>query len=166
MENAEIKIYETIGKLLRLSDPNKNSNSHERQVAWNKALEISEKYGVNLLKIDPKLCSVYSYKFDLRISVSGEYPIAGFQYHDGVLYKDDMRLNDKVILKAEPDNKYDKHAVAVYWNQIMIGYIPRERNLDISNYLLSGMIIFGRIMSISDENIGWGEVEIFIEEPG
>jgi hypothetical protein len=41
---------------------------------------------------------------------------------------DALNLNDRVQLVKEPDNKYDKNAMACYHKDIKIGYVSRDYN--------------------------------------
>lgn len=46
--------------------------------------------------------------------------------------------NDILTLKAEPSNKHDEYAVAVYFGDNKVGYLPRRDNKEISLLLQSG----------------------------
>ncbi len=50
------------------------------------------------------------------------------------------RLENKITLRREPDNKYDKHAVQVLMDGELIGYIPKEDARIISKELDKGII--------------------------
>lgn len=67
------------------------------------------------------------------------FKVAGISYYDVTLalFKK-LRKNDEIILKAEPENPYDDHAVAVYWGvdpSKKLGYVPRHQNEIIHNLL-------------------------------
>lgn len=52
--------------------------------------------------------------------------IAGIRYYiDNDLY---LEENEELRLKREPENQYDKYAIAVYNSEKKIGYIPRRNN--------------------------------------
>lgn len=38
-----------------------------------------------------------------------------------------IKIGDPLELRAEPDNQYDKKAVAIYHNNVLIGYLHRNR---------------------------------------
>lgn len=42
-------------------------------------------------------------------------PVAGFQYHQGPAVWHQMRAGDFLELRREPENPYDKRAIALYW---------------------------------------------------
>lgn len=47
-----------------------------------------------------------------------------------------------------PKNKHDKHAIALYYNDIRIGWVPRELNLVISRLMDAGKAFFCRIEKV------------------
>ena len=55
------------------------------------------------------------------------FPIAGVQFHQ---YKSALELNisagAELSLVLEPENQYDDKAVAIYWEGIMLGYVPKK----------------------------------------
>lgn len=65
-------------------------------------------------------------------------PLAGFTYYDGLDVIGDLQLGAKLQLRAEPDNPYDANAVAVYFSNKKLGFIPRNQNSIISNLLNFG----------------------------
>jgi hypothetical protein len=42
------------------------------------------------------------------------FHIAGFTYYDGVLAFNALQIGTQLLLKPEPDNRYDENAVAKY----------------------------------------------------
>jgi hypothetical protein len=66
------------------------------------------------------------------------FHIAGFTYHDGVDVFNELKIGTELVLIAEPDNKYDCYAVAIYFNGHKLGYIPKGRNKYISKFLNFG----------------------------
>jgi hypothetical protein len=75
--------------------------------------------------------------------------IAGFNYYDGIEVIDQLKLGTSVTLKAEADNPHDSEAVAIYFKEVKLGYIPQYKNAYISNLLYFGYadIIEARINS-------------------
>src|SRR3546814_13129350 len=57
-----------------------------------------------------------------------ESPLAGFQYHAGQTLWAQFCVDAPLQLLREPDNKYDRGAVAVYSAGQRIGYLPRLEN--------------------------------------
>lgn len=58
----------------------------------------------------------------------GIMPVAGYRYYDGKKIENKIRPGDKTLLKREPENKYDRDAIAIYTLGHKIGYIPRRHN--------------------------------------
>ncbi|TDG37113.1 DNA-binding protein [Pedobacter changchengzhani] len=58
----------------------------------------------------------------------GNFNIAGFTYYEGVMCFQDLKIGEKLSLKLEENNGYDKRAVAIYYNKFKLGFIPRNEN--------------------------------------
>jgi len=67
-----------------------------------------------------------------------DFQLAGFTYWDGLEVFDQLKHGTKVRLVAEPDNPYDNEAVAVYFEDKKLGYVPKNRNAEISKFLFFG----------------------------
>jgi hypothetical protein len=66
------------------------------------------------------------------------FHVAGFTYYDGVDVFDQLKIGLELKLIAESENKFDAYAVAVYFQDHKLGYIPRGSNKDIHKFLLLG----------------------------
>ncbi len=64
--------------------------------------------------------------------------IAGFTYYDGLEVIDQLTLGTVVVLKSEPENPHDPYAVAVYFGETKLGYVPQAKNSYISQLLFFG----------------------------
>lgn len=60
-----------------------------------------------------------------------DFSVVGRRYHP----YSDFNLNDEIILVPEPDNVYDRNAIAAYHNDNKIGYICRAQTGIVSPYL-------------------------------
>lgn len=76
--------------------------------------------------------------------------IAGFQYHEGALAFSQMEIGTKLQLRAEPENRWDHNAVAIYFADYKLGYIPRDENHDIAKILQAGHEIFETVVQQLD----------------
>ncbi|MEW6005836.1 MAG: HIRAN domain-containing protein [Stygiobacter sp.] len=80
-----------------------------------------------------------------RIFLSKFY-IAGFTYYDGDEVIDKLKVNDELKIVAEPENPYDRRALAIYTsNNKKLGYVPRVENpipsrINRQNYKLTAEI--------------------------
>ena len=90
---------------------------------------------------------------EARIIVQ-QSPLAGFQYYDGKVLWDNMRVGDTLTLVREPQNPHDTNAVRVVWNGQSLGYVPRR-----------GAPVQARIINLKDARNPWQRVEfeIFVE---
>ena len=65
--------------------------------------------------------------------------IAGFGYWDGCEAFEHLRIGTSLNLVREADNPFDPYAVAIYYGDYKLGFIPRGSNHDISKYLDMGL---------------------------
>ena len=62
--------------------------------------------------------------------------IAGVTFDNRQKYLSELRIGEEIILIREPNNHYDKNAVAVYnLDKKQLGYIPKNLAFEISNKL-------------------------------
>ena len=72
-----------------------------------------------------------------------EFYIAGVQFHQAITVQDNFKVGDELVIRPEPNNKYDPNAVALIWNNdgqeddVMIGYVPAKFSGEISAELLA-----------------------------
>ena len=67
-----------------------------------------------------------------------DFHIAGFAYYDGLDVIDQLILGQQVSLIVEADNPHDPEAVAIYFKDIKLGYVPSAKNILLSNLLYYG----------------------------
>jgi hypothetical protein len=79
--------------------------------------------------------------------------IVGFTYYDGLDVIKELTLGTQVKLKSEPENPYDHNAVAIYYGDTKLGYVPQAKNSFVSNLLYFGheSIVEARINSHNPE---------------
>jgi hypothetical protein len=64
--------------------------------------------------------------------------IAGYQYHQGPEFESDFEPGTDFSLRHEPENPFDDHAVAVYYNNNRIGFIPNGWSREVADKLHKG----------------------------
>jgi hypothetical protein len=69
-------------------------------------------------------------------------------------------VGDPLRLVREPDNAHDPRAVAIYYQDDRIGYVPRERNRDIADRLDGGVPLDCRITAIDPAEGSYEAVEV------
>ncbi|MGQ9705550.1 MAG: HIRAN domain-containing protein [bacterium] len=76
--------------------------------------------------------------------------VAGLYYYEGYESFELLKENDKIFLKPQPKNPYDKHAVEIFHSKshMKLGYIPRYKNIIISSMLIDGLKIDGHILKL------------------
>lgn len=70
------------------------------------------------------------------------FSISGFTYYDGVLVFNQLDIGSELRLEAEPENKYDPRAVAIYYKDHKLGFVPRSENRIIYKLLDVGFTRF------------------------
>ena len=81
-----------------------------------------------------------------------ESPLAGFQFHRGEAVWSALAVGAPVKLVREPNNDHDPNAVAVYFNDDKLGYVPRGEN-----GALARMLDRGERLTASISHLGSGE---------
>lgn len=61
--------------------------------------------------------------------------IVGFKYHEGPLAFTKLKIGSTLKLVAEPENRFDYKAVAIYRKKLKLGYVPRQENKYLSRLL-------------------------------
>ena len=56
------------------------------------------------------------------------FNIAGFTYYDGVMAFNDLKIGTELKLVPEPTNQYDPRAIAIYYKEHKLGFIPKSEN--------------------------------------
>lgn len=67
-----------------------------------------------------------------------DFHLSGFTYYDGLDVVDELSLGKPVQLMVEPDNPYDPEAVAIYYKDKKLGYVPKDKNTLLSKFLYFG----------------------------
>jgi hypothetical protein len=80
-----------------------------------------------------------------------ESPIAGFQFHEGDAIWPSLAVGEKLALMREATNTHDPDAVAVYFQNNKLGYVPRAENSAIAQMLDRGETLEAKISGLSME---------------
>jgi hypothetical protein len=86
-------------------------------------------------------------------------PLAGFQYYEGKVLWDNMRVGDTLALVREPQNPHDANAVRVEWKGQPLGYVPRRDNSDVARQMDHGAPVKARIVKLKEARNPWQRVE-------
>ncbi len=76
-----------------------------------------------------------------------------------------MTENTVFDLKREPKNKFDKKAIAIYFQKEKIGYVPKEKNEVIANLMDAGKKFSAKLISKQWEG-NWLklDVEVYLND--
>jgi hypothetical protein len=74
-------------------------------------------------------------RFDTRTILLLSTNVAGFRYYGGDRVWTRINQGDSVTLRREPGNPHDGRAVALYWQEEKLGYLPRKDNTVIAGLL-------------------------------
>lgn len=92
------------------------------------------------------------------------FHIAGFGYWEGCEAFENLKIGSLLEFVREADNKFDPYAVAIYFGDLKLGFIPRGDNHDISKYLDMGHgdLFEVRITRISPDAHPEHQVEVIV----
>lgn len=89
--------------------------------------------------------------------------VRGFSYYDGPKIITEINQNGQVELVREPQNPYDKRAIALYFNQMKIGYLPQESNKTLSILMDTEMLEFhAEITHIEPDASDWEKIRVAV----
>lgn len=88
-----------------------------------------------------------------------QFFVAGFRHYKGMELLPHMQVNDLLELRREPANPYDDSAVALYWQQEKIGFIPSDSNSMLAKLLDAQAIpLLGMITHLNRDVKPWENV--------
>lgn len=67
-----------------------------------------------------------------------DFDIAGFTYWDGAMVLSELKPGMLLDLEREEANRFDPYAVAIYYGEYKLGFVPRDSNRELSKYLEMG----------------------------
>jgi hypothetical protein len=89
--------------------------------------------------------------------------VAGFRYYNGPQLLNKMEIGDTIKLVREPNNKYDNKAIALYFQNNKIGFIPQMDNQVISNMMDANMMLLNAEISyVNPKKDSWEQLEIIV----
>lgn len=89
--------------------------------------------------------------------------VAGTTFREDIgKIEPELKKDDLLVLKREPDNEHDKLAIAIYdKGERRIGYIPQRKNEILARLMDAGKIVFGKIESKKWQN-SWLNINILV----
>ena len=99
---------------------------------------------------------------DNRSVLIQESAIAGFQFHRGEAIWGSLAVGARLSLVREPSNAHDPDAVAVFFKQEMLGYVPRAENRAVAQMLDRGERLEASISKLSISEDPWERIRITV----
>jgi hypothetical protein len=91
-----------------------------------------------------------------------ESPLAGFQFHHGDAIWPSLAVGEELALVRESANTHDPDAVAVYFREEKLGYVPRAENGAIAQMLDRGENLEARISNLLVKEDPWERVRFTV----
>lgn len=89
--------------------------------------------------------------------------LRGFSYYDGPKIIDDINKSGQLEMVREPNNKYDKRAIAFYFNEQKIGYLPKESNKTLSILMDTQLLEFHcEITHVRNDVSDWEKIKVAV----
>jgi|LGVF01.2.fsa_nt_gb hypothetical protein len=101
-----------------------------------------------------------------------EFHVAGVKFHKFRDVKDELKEGMNLELVPEPTNRFDKNAVKILHNGVMLGYVPMKDkknpgvllSKDVSATLCEGSILNTTIIELNPDFEPWLALKVRIEE--
>ena len=61
--------------------------------------------------------------------------VAGFAYYEGCVVFNELKIGTPLLLVREDENSYDHDAVAIFYGETHIGYVPSSKNEQLATML-------------------------------
>ena len=93
----------------------------------------------------------------------GDFTVAGFQYHQGMLPQVSRHLAAGTSLLVERDggNPYDAYEVRILTPQaVLLGYLPRNQNRAVATMADQGVSLTARITAYQQDAAPWERLAI------
>lgn len=87
--------------------------------------------------------------------------VAGTSHIEGIEeLEPHLNIDDRLDFFREPDNRYDKEAIAIKTAEgVKIGYVPKQDNVIFARLMDAGKLLFGRI-SGKEKKGNWVKLDI------
>lgn len=92
-----------------------------------------------------------------------ESPLAGYQYHRAASIWPFLQVGEQLHLKREPSNPHDPYAIAVWFRNEHLGYIPRRENRTLARLLDQGEQLETTIVRLLEEENPWRKIRFRVE---
>ncbi|MCU7844042.1 MAG: HIRAN domain-containing protein [Candidatus Thiodiazotropha sp. (ex Monitilora ramsayi)] len=92
-----------------------------------------------------------------------ESALAGYQYHRAAAIWPFLQVGEKLRLKREPCNPHDPYAVAVWFRNEHLGYVPSRENRTLAKLMDQGIPLEASLTRLLDESNPWRKIRFRVE---
>ena len=92
-----------------------------------------------------------------------ESPLAGYQYHRGSGIWSFLRVGETLQLRREPGNPHDPNAIAVWFKNEHLGYVPRRENKTLAQMMDRGERLEAQIVRLLEEDNPWRRIRFRVD---
>ncbi len=101
--------------------------------------------------------------FNQQIKTSSqEFMLAGYQYHRAEGVWSFLQIGEALHLQREPHNQHDPNAIAVYFKNDMLGYIPSNKNRLLAQVMDHGEKLEACITQLLSDSKPWRTVKFSV----
>lgn len=90
--------------------------------------------------------------------------VAGVQHHQLKQIINDLEEGYELDLVPEPDNKFDPNAIAIKYDEVMLGYVPKKFSAEVSAMIESGKEMVCSVTILNRTAKPWEQLEVSIYE--
>ena len=95
---------------------------------------------------------------------TNEFYVAGVKFHKFYTISDILEEGMAVDLIPEPSNKFDKSAMKIKHNNIMLGYVPKKLSQEVTELMNSGIELRATITQLQPDFEPWTALKVEIRE--
>lgn len=96
----------------------------------------------------------------MDITYLDDFYVAGARYYQLPWVLNKLKVGDEVKLSPESENRYDENAVALHFNDLKLGFVPRANNTNLQQLLLAKANIIAKISVVNPREEQWKQVKI------
>ena len=89
-----------------------------------------------------------------------EFFVAGVKFHKFNTVKDILEEGMAVDLIPEPTNKYDRFAIKIKHNNVMLGYVPKKLSAEVTEVMNSGTELAATIIQLQPDFEPWTALKV------
>ncbi len=127
-------------------------HSFIRQLFGNLSIDLNRKLRAFRIETEPA-----------RRILLQESPLAGYQYHRASGVWPFLRVGEAIKLRREPGNPHDPNAIAVWYKNEHLGYVPRRENKTLAQMMDRGERLEARIVRLLDDENPWRRIRFRVD---